>query len=278
MLRENAPSYRGGLRLGTSGDDGAGIRLGMQVGGRTGRLDRVTLWRFLSPPAALLSGVLVDRDGQRVCDESRYGAAIGDAILRCPDRQAWLLVDAAILAEARSQLRRQTLWFQRVQMWWLLGVDRVNAPTLARVAQRAGVDSNGLAATVQQYHAAMADGRPDPAGKPAELVRPLARPPYSLIDVSVRARIATPAPMLTLGGVLVDEVTGQVLGVDGRGIPGLHAAGRTAVGICSHSYVSGLSLADCVFSGRRAGRHAATPDCDGTHAQPDCGGTHAHRG
>ncbi len=37
----------------------------------------------------------------------------------------------------------------------------------------------------------------------------------------------------------------------------LYAAGRTAVGICSNSYVSGLSLADCVFSGRRAGRHAA---------------------
>jgi len=26
------------------------------------------------------------------------------------------------------------------------------------------------------------------------------------------------------------------------------------IGMCSHSYVSGLSLADCVFSGRRAGR------------------------
>jgi 3-oxo-5alpha-steroid 4-dehydrogenase len=40
-------------------------------------------------------------------------------------------------------------------------------------------------------------------------------------------------------------------------VPGLYAAGRTAVGLCSHSYVSGLSLADCVFSGRRAGRRAA---------------------
>jgi succinate dehydrogenase/fumarate reductase flavoprotein subunit len=40
-------------------------------------------------------------------------------------------------------------------------------------------------------------------------------------------------------------------------VPGLYAAGRNAVGLCSRSYVSGLSLADCVFSGRRAGRHAA---------------------
>jgi 3-oxo-5alpha-steroid 4-dehydrogenase len=43
----------------------------------------------------------------------------------------------------------------------------------------------------------------------------------------------------------------------GQTIAGLYAAGRTAVGICSNSYVSGLSLADCVFSGRRAGEHAA---------------------
>ena len=34
-------------------------------------------------------------------------------------------------------------------------------------------------------------------------------------------------------------------------------AGRSAVGICSRQYVSGLSIADCVFSGRRAARHAA---------------------
>jgi len=51
--------------------------------------------------------------------------------------------------------------------------------------------------------------------------------------------------------------SGQVLRPDGRPGGGLYAAGRTAAGLCSRSYVSGLSLADCVFSGRRAGRHAA---------------------
>jgi len=63
--------------------------------------------------------------------------------------------------------------------------------------------------------------------------------------------------MLTLGGLVVAEETGQVRRADGTVVPGLYAAGRSAVGLCSRSYVSGLSLADCVFSGRRAGRHAA---------------------
>jgi 3-oxo-5alpha-steroid 4-dehydrogenase len=64
--------------------------------------------------------------------------------------------------------------------------------------------------------------------------------------------------MLTLGGLVVDEGTGQVRRPDETPVPGLFAAGRTAVGICSNSYVSGLSLADCVFSGRRAGASAAS--------------------
>jgi 3-oxo-5alpha-steroid 4-dehydrogenase len=36
------------------------------------------------------------------------------------------------------------------------------------------------------------------------------------------------------------------------------AAGRNASGICSESYVSGLPIADCVYSGCRAGHSAAT--------------------
>ena len=41
---------------------------------------------------------------------------------------------------------------------------------------------------------------------------------------------------------------------DGSPVPGLYAAGRTAVGICTNGYISGLSIADCVYSGRRAAR------------------------
>ncbi|WP_030437095.1 FAD-binding protein [Actinoplanes subtropicus] len=239
MMREHAPDYRGGLRLGTPGDDGSGILLGVAAGAGTAFLDRVSIWRFLTPPSAMLGGRLIDRDGKHVCDETRYGAAIGEAVLRSPGGRAWLLLDAPALKECRRQVWSQTLWFQRWQAYWLLTAGRVSGPTLAAVARRAGVDAAGLT---------------DYAGTP----------PYSMIDVSVRSRVAAPAPMLTLGGLRVDEETGQAVGV-----PGLYAAGRTAVGICSRSYVSGLSLADCVFSGRRAGRSVASEDR---------GGLHAHRG
>ena len=257
MMREHAPAYRGGLPLGTPGDDGSGIRLGVQAGGAAAFLDRVSVWRFLSPPPALLSGMLVDRAGRRVTDESRYGAAIGEAIVTRHGGQAWLLADRDTVARARRELRRSTLWFQRLQAAYLLTAGRVSAPTVAGVAARAGIDPVGLAATLAAHNAAAAAGEPDPAGKPAELVRAQVRPPFSLIDCSVRPRLAYPAPMLTLGGLVVAEETGQVRRPDGTAVPGLYAAGRSAAGLCSRSYVSGLSLADCVFSGRRAGRHAA---------------------
>jgi 3-oxo-5alpha-steroid 4-dehydrogenase len=270
MLRAHAPSARGGLPLATPGDDGSGVRLGTEAGGATACLDRVSVWRFLSPPPALVRGVLVGRDGSRICDESRYGAAIGDAIVRAGG-QAWLFIDRATLAEARRQVRGSTLWFQRLQAWYLLFLAPVTAPTIADVAARAGVGPVGLAATVAAYNAAapggrLADAAGDPMGKPPDQLVALDQPPYSLIDFSIRPRMFDPAPVLTLGGLVVSPETGAVLRPDGTPVPGLYAAGRSAVGLCSRSYVSGLSIADCVFSGRRAGRQAAGPRAPGSQA------------
>ncbi len=279
MMREHAPAFRGGLALGTPADDGSGIQLGVAAGGATRFLDRVSCWRFITPPSSFLRGVLVDRAGRRVCDESRYGAAIGEAMVRGHDRRAWLLLDRPLVSKSWRQLRGSTLWFQRLQAVYLLTRARTSAPTLAAVAARAGVDPGGLAVTVAAYNRAAAAGEPDPAGKPADVVQVIDRPPYSLIDLSIRPRPAYPAPMLTLGGLIVAEDTGQVLRPDGSPIAGLYAAGRTAIGLCSNSYVSGLSLADCVFSGRRAGKRAAAqrsggrPPAGQTAATADGGST-----
>ena len=156
-------------------------------------------------------------------------------------------------------MRRSTLWFQRLQAWYLLTSGAVSAPTVAGVAARAGLDPDRLAATLAAYNAAAGDpAARDPTGKPLDQVRAQDQPPYSLIDCSVRPRLFYPAPVLTLGGLVVAPESGQVLRADGSPIDGLYAAGRSAAGLCSRSYVSGLSLADCVFSGRRAGHHAAT--------------------
>ncbi|MEV4127411.1 FAD-binding protein [Nocardia sp. NPDC049707] len=256
MLREYGPQYRGGLALGTTGDDGRGIRMAEQVGAATDRMGNISAWRFILPPSAFTGSVLVDAEGRRVIDETRYGAAVGHALITEHGGKGWLLADNELMRTAISQIRTQSAWFQRGQ-FEAMRRGAVRGETLGAVAAKAGINADGLRATVAEHNAAITNGAPDPVGKPAEFTKTVGAGPFWLLDVGIKPSVINPCPMLTLGGVVVDEDTGAVKSTAGTDIPGLFAAGRTAIGICSDSYVSGLSLADCIFSGRRAGRFAA---------------------
>ncbi|WP_448409052.1 FAD-binding protein [Mycolicibacter sinensis] len=252
-----APEFNGGLPLGTSGDDGSGIALAASVGGVPDRMDNVSAWRFITPPSAFISSIVVDEKGSRVIDETRYGAALGQALVKNHGSKGWILADATLMAEARRQLLTQTLWFQRAQAAALILTGAARGKTLADAARAAGIDPEGLRATVAAHNDAIDSATEDPAGKPTEFRRRIDRAPFTLLDISVRPNVLLPTPMLTLGGVRVAEDTGAVIDADGTPIPGLYSAGRTAIGVASRSYVSGLSIADCVFAGRRAGASAA---------------------
>lgn len=252
-----APEFNGGLPLGTSGDDGSGIALAQSVGAVTDRMDNVSAWRFITPPTAFASAIVVDDKGGRIIDETRYGAALGQAMVKEHGSKGWILADAKLMAEARRQLFTQTLWFQRAQAAALMLAGAKRGKTLADAARSAGIDPEGLQATVAAHNDAIDSGTEDPVGKHADFRRRIDQGPFTLLDISVRPNVLLPTPMLTLGGVRVAEDTGAVVDADGLPIPGLYSAGRTAIGIASRSYVSGLSIADCVFAGRRAGASAA---------------------
>lgn len=126
---------------------------------------------------------------------------------------------------------------------------------LRGLARKCGIGADALRATVDAYRQALTEGRTDPLGKlPANTVA-MDAGPYYAIDVSTHNRFGATSAF-TLGGLRVDEDSGSVLRADGSSIAGLHAAGRCAVGLCSNAYMSGLSLADTLFSGRRAARSA----------------------
>ena len=116
------------------------------------------------------------------------------------------------------------------------------------------MDSDMLKASVEANNAADQGQAFDPLGKAPENCRSIATPPFYAINMDFGNRFATTL-VFTLGGLVVDENTGAVKRVDGAPVGGLYAAGRTAVGLCSKGYLSGMSLADTVFSGRRAARH-----------------------
>ncbi len=256
-IERYAPEFKHGLALGTSGDDGSGIALAESVGAVTQHMDNVSVWKFITPPSAFINAIIVDQHGRRVIDESRYGAAVGRELVRNHNSNGWILADATLMREARRQLFTQTLLFQRAQGAALMFTSSKRGSTLRDVAAKAGIDPAGLEATVDAHNNAIDSGTTDPTGKHADFTRRITKPPYTLLNISIRPSLINPTPMLTLGGVRVDEVTGAVVTESGTAIPGLYCAGRSAVGVCSNSYVSGLSIADCVFSGRRAGKYAA---------------------
>lgn len=252
MVEAIAPKYAAGMPLGNPGDDGSGIRLGQTAGGAVDRMEHLSAWRFLNPPRALARAMLVNAKGARFCDEAWYGSAIAYEMCERHGGKGWLILDRALYRETWKNVRRDRLLpFQRDPVILALLFQRHKAPTLEALAATVGLDATVLRETVRTYSAAAAGREADPFQKKPEDMAPLGEGPYYAIDVSITSKLF-PLTTLTLGGLRVDEKTGGVLCPDGTVIEGLYAAGRNAVGICSHLYVSGLSAADCLFSGRRA--------------------------
>jgi 3-oxo-5alpha-steroid 4-dehydrogenase len=244
--------------LGTAFDDGGSIMLGQSAGGDTDHMDRMSAWRFITPTSAMTEGIIVDGRGARIANEDLYGATFTDHMVREHDARGFLVLDARQWRKARRQIRTQTNAFQLLQLAYLYTIGHSKAHDLAGLANKIGVPADALELTVTAYNSGILSGEGDPAMKAPELSRTILSGPYFAIDVSVRNSPFYPAPGITLGGLKVDEKTGNVLDSAGERISGLFAAGRTAVGLCAIGYISGLSIADCLFSGRRAGR-AAVP-------------------
>jgi len=130
------------------------------------------------------------------------------------------------------------------------------AKTIEGLAAKLGIPADALRETVETYNAAARGEREDARGKSPDMRAALDQAPYYALDISAGSK-TFPCPAITLGGLRVDEASGAVLDERGQPLRGLYAAGRTAIGVASNRYVSGLSIADCLWSGRRAGQHAA---------------------
>ena len=252
MVKEYAPKYFAGMPLGTSNDQGSGIRLGQSVGGETDHMDRVTAWRFLNPPLAFAQGMVVNQAGKRFCNEMVYGATLGDAMCENNEGKAYLVLDAALYDEAKKQAS-VALPFQRDMARMLMYFNSRKKSTIGDLAKVYGIPEEGLIASLEEYNQSAQNKMPCKFGKAAEDVKEL-KGPFYIMDISIDSKLA-PLTTLTLGGLKVNEETGEVLNLEGKEIRGLYAAGRTAVGVCSNIYVSGLSIADCIFSGRRIGQN-----------------------
>lgn len=205
--------------------------------------------------------VLINRDGERFCDELD---APQHEIPKQPGGVAYILLDARVAAKF-------TAWphfvstAPGVAYAYLDDYRRhrrdvcTGAPNLAALGARLGMPAGALDRAIADYNGGGRGGRPA-----------LAEGPYTALGP------AKSWIVITDGGV---RVTGrlEVVNRDGEVIPGLFAAGSTGQGgllLEGHGHHLGWAFT----SGRIAGRHAAfaapAPDSRGNQPQSDQQGAH----
>lgn len=244
MLAEHVPVLLGHNRLGTDNDDGRGIRIAQAVGAGTRHMGaaEVATW---ADQALMYRSLCVNDRGQRFINEDIYHGLLGQAALLDQRGQVFMVFDERTYESVPPELRRG----QRPT--WV-------CESVTELETEMGLPPLTLQATVDTYNVHAREGHDPVFGKNAEYVAPL-QAPFAAIDMRsrpFRADGRSGYSTFTLGGVATD-VDGRVLDVDGAVIQRLYAAGRTAAGLSGRGYISGTSIGDGSFFGRRAGQHSA---------------------
>lgn len=223
-------------RLGTDADDGRAIRMGQGVGAGVAGMSTVECALPLTIPQKMAKGILVDSSGRRFVNEDSYIGHLGQSALLGRGGEVYYVTD-----ESKFEVN-----FVGMQVNWV-------AETVGELAEDMGLPPDVLANTVAEYNRHALSGDDPEFHKRAEFVEPL-EPLFGAVDL--RATSGTIYATFTLGGLRTDERS-RVLDCGGHPIPGLFAAGRCTAGISMGGYVSGISLGDGTFFGRRAGAGAA---------------------
>ena len=225
--------------LGSTYDDGLGIRLGVSAGGATRHMDQSFITAPVYPPAVLLTGIIVNKLGERFVAEDSYHSRTSGFVMEQPGRVAFLIVDEA-------HLQRPTFPLIKFIDGW---------ETVAEMESDLGIPEGKLVATLDRYNEHAAKGEDPDFHKQPEFLAPQDHGPWAAFDLSLGKAMYSG---FTVGG-LATSVDGQVLREDGSPIAGLYAAGACASNIAQDGkgYSSGTQLGEGSFFGRRAGAHAA---------------------
>ncbi len=225
--------------LGSTYDDGLGIRLGVSAGGATRHMDQAFVTCPVYPPSRLLTGVIVNRLGQRFVAEDSYHSRTSAFALEQPGSVAYLIVDSEHIERPEFPLA------PFIDGW----------ETIAEMEQALGIPAGNLAATLERYSTHAAGGEDPDYHKSPEWLAPQVAGPWGAFDLTLGKALYAG---FTVGGLRV-SVDGEVQREDGSTVAGLYAAGACAANLAQDGkgYSSGTQLGESSFFGRRAGRHAA---------------------
>ncbi|HWM75323.1 MAG TPA: FAD-binding protein [Nocardioides sp.] len=240
MVAEHTPALGEKLfTLGSTYDDGLGIRLGASVGAELKHMDEPFITAPFYPPSVLVTGLIVNAEGKRFVAEDSYHARTSYAVLRQPGSAAYLIVDSEHVEYPKMPLVPLLDGFE----------------TVAEMASALGVEESTLQETLDRYNAHAAAGRDPDFHKGADWLAVQDRAPWAVFDLRLGKALYAG---FTLGGIRV-TVDGEAQRPDGTVILGLYAAGACASNLAQDGagYCSGTQLGEGSFFGRRAGAAAA---------------------
>jgi len=222
-------------------DDGSGIELGVGAGADTIHMDQFFTTCPWTMPQSHAHGVFVNRLGQRFINEDCYHGRVSRAMIDQPGEGVYLLLDNAHFTEPPA--------FARMSI-------AATGDSWEEVEKELMMPDGTLSVTMAFYNHHASAGRDPLFDKRLPILRPLDEGPFVALELSFSTSYFS---FFTLGGLRTSPM-GEVLDRAGKPIDGLYAAGRCTSGLPAwgHGYASGLSLADCTFFGRQAGRSASS--------------------
>jgi 3-oxosteroid 1-dehydrogenase len=269
------------------GIDGANFRLAGPIGARTARVPDITAlgyqipgeeqetgdrqWRSALQPVGMPHVIVVNAQGKRFGNESFYRDLqyavdfIRGGTQTHPNFPCWAILDS----QARAKYPFGSI---------MPGQDfpkgfGVIADSIAGLAEKTGIDANGLAATIENFNRHCETGKDpefsrgmhpwsawmsgDPFNKPHPNLGPLTKPPFYAVELKRLAGSAIPA------AGLVSDHHSRALGWDNQPLEGVYVAGNSAARLETGAMMqSGVSNARGMTHGYLAALHAAGKPSD----------------
>lgn len=194
------------------------------------------LWPYPVLDMVAASGIVVDRDARRFCDEGLGGIYITNAIAKLQEPASALVIfDEAIWQGPGKQFLLPANPYLKNA-----GARMFSAPTIEALAKQCDRPGDALARTISDYNAAVNAGTLGAVNLPRSATTykpyPIAQPPFYAVPVAA-------GMTYTLGGILTDA-DAHVIHQNGRPILGLYAVGATTGGLEGGpqvGYTGGLS-------------------------------------
>lgn len=210
------------------------------------------LTTYASKQATDMGALYVNTKGKRIVNESDVYTEFRDAILAQPDKIAYMLMDERTWKEVYKLLVLHDFTEKEIKQFF---DEKDKKPVFAKgslseVAAQAGVDLDGLKATLASYKQAVATGDDTEFGRDKKFLHDFEGDTYYIVEQ--RGRFAT-----TLGGFSVDTKTMQLVDRQDKDVANYFAAGEVAGGANGHDSMPSMMNSWGISSGYFAGAKAA---------------------